>query len=40
MREIVGKAYTELGRELKEAQDELSRKGGNHDGFSESGLHI
>lgn len=24
MREIVGKAYTELGRELKEAQDELS----------------
>lgn len=27
MREIVGKAYTELGRELKEAQDELSNHG-------------
>lgn len=24
MREIVGKTYTELGRELKEAQDTLS----------------
>ncbi|WP_154059166.1 hypothetical protein [Bacillus paralicheniformis] len=27
MREIVGKAYTDLGRELKEAQDCLSKKG-------------
>lgn len=27
MREIVGKAYTELGRELKEAQDELAKNG-------------
>jgi hypothetical protein len=27
MREIVGKAYTELGRELKEAQDELAKTG-------------
>lgn len=27
MREIVGKAYTELGRELKEAQDELANHG-------------
>lgn len=27
MREIVGKAYTELGRELKEAQAELSKNG-------------
>lgn len=27
MREIVGKAYTELGRELKEAQDELAKHG-------------
>ncbi|MGR3287944.1 hypothetical protein [Bacillus sp. (in: firmicutes)] len=27
MREIVGKAYTELGRELKEAQDCLAKKG-------------
>jgi hypothetical protein len=27
MRMIVGKAYTELGRELKEAQDELARRG-------------
>ncbi len=27
MREIVGKAYTELGRELKEAQDALSKRG-------------
>lgn len=27
MREIVGKAYTELGRELKEAQEALSRNG-------------
>ena len=27
MRQIVGKAYTELGRELKEAQDELARHG-------------
>ncbi len=27
MREVVGKAYTDLGRELKEAQDELSKKG-------------
>lgn len=25
MREIVGKAYTELGRELTEAQDELAK---------------
>lgn len=29
MREIVGKAYTDLGRELKEAQDNLS----NHDKY-------
>lgn len=27
MREIVGKAYTELGRELKEAQDILAKNG-------------
>ncbi|WGE06768.2 hypothetical protein P5658_15700 [Bacillus subtilis] len=27
MREIVGKAYTELGRELKEAQDMLAKNG-------------
>lgn len=27
MREIVGKAYTDLGRELKEAQDRLSKHG-------------
>lgn len=27
MREIVGKAYTELGRELAEAQDKLSKNG-------------
>jgi hypothetical protein len=27
MRDIVGKAYTELGKELKEAQDELSKRG-------------
>ncbi|WHY01807.1 hypothetical protein [Neobacillus sp. DY30] len=27
MREIVGKAYTELGRELKEAQERLSKNG-------------
>ncbi|MDI6678891.1 hypothetical protein QMA02_24105 [Bacillus wiedmannii] len=27
MREIVSKAYTDLGRELKEAQDELSKHG-------------
>ncbi|OTQ87636.1 hypothetical protein BG30_03850, partial [Bacillus subtilis subsp. subtilis] len=27
MREIVGKAYTELGRELKEAQDVLAKNG-------------
>ncbi|MGG4142994.1 hypothetical protein ABEW34_07660 [Paenibacillus algorifonticola] len=27
MREIVGKAYTELGRELKEAQEALSKHG-------------
>jgi len=27
MREIVGRAYTELGRELKEAQEALSKNG-------------
>ncbi|XVM19366.1 hypothetical protein P5643_22000 [Bacillus subtilis] len=27
MRDIVGKAYTDLGRELKEAQDKLSKNG-------------
>jgi len=27
MRQVVGHAYTELGKELKEAQDELSKKG-------------
>lgn len=27
MRQIVGKAYTEMGRELKEAQDELAKHG-------------
>lgn len=27
MREIVGKAYTELGRELKEAQERLAKHG-------------
>ncbi|MBM7713040.1 hypothetical protein JOC94_000006 [Bacillus thermophilus] len=32
MRQIVGKAYTELGRELYEAQQELSKKGGRHEG--------
>ncbi|AUJ25829.1 hypothetical protein A21D_02783 [Virgibacillus dokdonensis] len=35
MREIVGKAYTELGRELKEAQDELSRRGSKYEGVFE-----
>ncbi|WP_226569052.1 hypothetical protein [Bacillus stratosphericus] len=34
MREIVGKAYTELGRELKEAQDRLAKNGyGCFDGW-------
>ena len=32
MREIVGKAYTELGKELYEAQQELSKRGGKHEG--------
>ncbi|AOY76893.1 DUF3102 domain-containing protein [Clostridium formicaceticum] len=27
MREIVGRAYTDLGRELKEAQDKLAQHG-------------
>lgn len=27
MREVVGKAYTDLGKELKDAQDELSKRG-------------
>lgn len=37
MREIVGRAYTELGRELKEAQEALS--GSNqHDGLFEKWL--
>lgn len=35
MREIVGKAYTELGRELKEAQDELRRRGSKYEGVFE-----
>lgn len=32
MREIVGKAYTALGRELKEAQDVLAHQGSKYDG--------
>ncbi|MCE4941038.1 hypothetical protein [Bacillus velezensis] len=38
MREIVGKAYTELGRELKEAQDNLSKNG--YGCFQEWCTHI
>lgn len=35
MREIVGKAYTELGRELYKAQQKLARQGSKHDGVFE-----
>lgn len=35
MREIVGKAYTELGRELNEAQQELRRQGSPEGVFME-----
>ncbi|MBP1913262.1 hypothetical protein J2Z23_000194 [Lederbergia galactosidilyticus] len=35
MREIVGKAYTELGRELKEAQTELAKQGSKYEGVFE-----
>lgn len=35
MRDIVGKAYTDLGRELKEAQDALARQGSKYDGVFE-----
>lgn len=35
MREIVGRAYTELGRELKEAQERLARQGSKYDGIFE-----
>lgn len=35
MREIVGKAYTELGRELYEAQQKLTRQGSKYDGVFE-----
>lgn len=35
MREIVGKAYTALGRELKEAQDALARRGSKYEGIFE-----
>lgn len=35
MREIVGKAYTELGRELYEAQQELANQGSKYDGVFE-----
>lgn len=35
MREIVGKAYTELGRELYEAQQELQRQGSKYSGVFE-----
>lgn len=35
MREIVGKAYTDLGRELKEAQDKLASQGSKYHGVFE-----
>ncbi|WP_088293992.1 hypothetical protein [Bacillus mycoides] len=35
MHEIVGKAYTELGRELYEAQQKLARQGSKYDGVFE-----
>ena len=35
MREIVGKAYTDLGRELKEAQEALAKQGSKYDGIFE-----
>src|SRR5699024_3000608 len=35
MREIVGKAYTELGKELYEAQQRLARQGSKYDGVFE-----
>lgn len=35
MREIVGKAYTDLGRELYEAQQELAKQGSKYDGVFE-----
>ncbi|WP_054949197.1 hypothetical protein [Numidum massiliense] len=35
MREIVGKAYTELGRELAEARDRLARQGSKYSGVFE-----
>src|SRR5690625_1330090 len=35
MREIVGRAYTELGKELYEAQQKLARQGSKYDGVFE-----